>query len=253
VVGDLPLFMQDEKIANSLEETVNCVPKGCEVFIFGGTTRNAVFYSLFKEKHPQRDYDLIYLGNEREQFSQCLRKEKDFEFGKIRRDNQTVFRQALEEEPELYSGYIYLDVHYAQQKEILAALKHTCNFTISSFALNLNQINSPDWQEQLVHLPQAWKDMKNKQLRLNPFIQEIPSTTLFTCLRFMSLGYKPPGEEEVERMVSALSTIPSREKFERNVDKVVDYVGGEEKARQLADQLGIERDIFDFETVKGPD
>lgn len=46
-------------------------------------------------------------------------------------------------------------------------------------------------------------------------------------------------------MISALSRVPSHQKFRRNVDKVFDYVGGEEKARELADQLGVKKDIFD--------
>ena len=72
---------------------------------------------------------------------------------------------------------------------------------------------------------------------------------LFACLRFMSVGFKPPSKDEVELL---LRQLPELEKwrFERNIKKVFGYVGGERKARQLIKSLGIKIDIFNQKKLR---
>lgn len=65
----------------------------------------------------------------------------------------------------------------------------------------------------------------------------------------MSAGFTPPSKEEVDVLLHELPRI-EHARFERNVKKVYDYVGGEEKARSLVKSLGINIDVFDEETVK---
>lgn len=247
---ELPFFMEDKRIAESLKKVNGCVPDNCELFLTGGTTRNAVYYSMFGEKLTQRDYDMNFIGKGWKEFSECLRFEKGFEYGKIKREHQIVFRKPLVENAEPYEDYIYLDVHFYEDRDIKEIIEKEINFSISSFCLNIKFINESEWKENLISLPKAFEDIREKRLRLNPHNEDLYEKTLFSCVRYMSLGFKAPPRDQVKRMFSALKKIESKEEFERGKKKVFDYVGGRERAIELAKELEIEKDIFNFEAIK---
>lgn len=68
-------------------------------------------------------------------------------------------------------------------------------------------------------------------------------------LRFMSVGFSAPSKEEINLLLKQLPNL-EHARFERNVKKIWDYVGGEEKARKMVKDLGIDVDVFSEEEVK---
>ena len=243
----LPLFMRREGVAPIIAEAIAAIPKGTNVYVTGGAARNAVYYNAFKKKLPQRDYDLLVVGD-MQAYVRNLRK-KGFIYGKIRRKHTIVVKKRRVPHPvDPLDDYVYLDLYVAPQFSSLQEnIRFGANFTINQFAFPLAASTSPAWRKRIVTLPGAIRDMKAKQLRLSESLKHHPGD-LFACLRFMSQGFKPPSKNEVGVLLEAFARFePWR--YPRNVKKVFRYVGGEEKARHLAKKLGITHDIFSYETV----
>ena len=242
--SDLPIFMHDPATNKILKEAASAIPKGTKTYIVGGTIRNAVYYRLFHKRLPQRDYDMVSIGN-REKFVKNLRA-LGFTYGfLIRKDTITLKKKRVKKPKHQFKDYVILDIHFSK-KSILKNLKENSNFTVNGFALSLKHVASKNWHKKLITLPNALKDLKNKQLRVNIIAHP---ANLFACLRFMSKGFKPPSKKEIKELLKALGKLP-KYKYKRNINKVFSYVGGEKKARQLAKKLGIKEDIFDFETIR---
>ncbi len=245
----LPVFMQDPKTNEILKEAAEAVPKGSKAYLVGGSGRNAVYYFLFRKKLPQRDYDVLFIGD-RKQFVKNLRA-RGFIYGFIRRKHEVVLKKKIVEKPKHhYLDFVVLDIHFPkkedEKKSVLQNLKENAGFTINGFVIPLKDVASKNWREKVIALPNALRDLKNKQLRVNVISHP---ANLYACLRFMSQGFLAPTEKEVMELLPALGRLP-KYKFERNRKKIFDYVGGEEKARRLARKLGVKQDIFDFETIK---
>ena len=243
-ISDLPVFMHDPATNKILKEAASAIPKGTKVYFVGGAARNAVYYRLFHKKMPQRDYDMVSIGN-REKFIKNLRS-MGFTYGfLIRKDTITMKKKRMKKPKDQFADYVFLDIHFSK-KSIRKNLKEVTGFTINGFALALKDVASKDWYKKIIAIPTALKDLKNKKLHVNALSHP---AMLYACLRFMSKGFKPPSKKEVKQLLKALGKLP-KYKFKRNVQKVFSYVGGEKKARQLAKKLGIKIDIFDFETIK---
>ena len=241
----LPVFMQDSKTSAILKEAKSSVPPNTEVYMVGGAVRNAVYFRLFGKELPQRDYDLVLVGD-MNGFISNLRS-RGFVYSRIRRKNQIVLKKKKVQKPvHEYKDYIFLDIHLSKERDILKSLRDNSNFTINGFALPLNEIDSEDWYKKLISLPAAVRDLKNKKLRINSIKHP---AVLFACIRFMSIGFEPPPKKEVKQLLEALSSIEKR-RYERNIKKLFNYVGGEKEARRLAGRLGIRENIFDFDTVR---
>ena len=88
--------------------------------------------------------------------------------------------------------------------------------------------------------------MKNKQLRINA--NNHPAN-LFSCIRFMSQGFKQPSKKEINSLLLKLGDF-EKWRYPRNIQKLYDYVGGEKEARKLVKKLGIKQNIFDYKEVR---
>ncbi|MFH1188159.1 MAG: hypothetical protein V1688_04875 [bacterium] len=241
----LPIFAQDPKTLEILKEAKSAIPKNTKVYLVGGAARNALYFKLFKEELPQRDYDILLVGD-KDAFVKNLRA-RGFVYGKIRKKHEITLKKKKISKPQhQFKDYVFLDMHIADEKSILKNLEDNANFTINGFALSLKDINSENWHKKVVSLPCALQDLKNKQLRVN--VIKHPAN-LFACLRFMSKGFKPPSKKEVKELLSALGSLEVW-RYERNIKKLFNYVGGEKEARRLIKKLGIKEDVFDFEVIK---
>lgn len=240
----LPFFMQDSQVKPILQEVIDSIPKGTKLYLIGGVARNAVYYQFFSDLLPQRDYDLILIGD-KNKFIKNLEK-RGFEFGKIRREGEVVLMKPKFPGATELSDHVVLDIYIPPEKDILRNLKENANFTISGFALPVNSFNSPNWFSKIIALPRSFKDLRSKQLRVNS--SNYP-TNIFACLRFMSQGFNPPPPGEVRELLQSLGSIGEGH-FNRAVQKVFDYVGGEERARELMQELGIKGDLFNYQWIR---
>ncbi len=240
-------FSREGKIAEILSEVISAIPKHSQVWVIGGAARNAVYFEIFKKNLPQRDFDLVYVGNV-DKFVNNLRK-KRFRFGRIRRKEEVVLRKKLVDKPKTTAEYLFLDIHMSNEKSIIKNLEQNAAFTLNGFAIPLKKYLSKNLLAHTKSLPHALGDIKKKQLRLNPTGYKGHPGNLFACLRFMSAGFKAPKKEEVALLLKELPRLEEW-RFERNVQKAFTYVGGEKKARSLVRFLGIKYDVFSFTALK---
>lgn len=241
------IFTKEGKTAEILKEVIASIPSKTKVYVVGGAARNAVYYELFKKPFPQRDYDLLFVGN-LNKFIKNLQSH-GFVYGKIRRKNEVVMKKKMIPNPESVVDYVVLDIHRSRESNVLNNLKLNSAFTINGFAIPLSNYLSKDVKKFLVALPKAVSDLKDRRLRVNTHGYKKHPANLFACLRFISIGFALPNKKEVRLLLDQLPNLKKR-RFEKNVKKIFGYVGGENKARRLAKQLGIKIDIFDFKRLK---
>lgn len=241
------VFTKEGRTAEILKEVIVSIPSKTKVYVVGGAARNSIYYDLFKKPLPQRDHDLLLVGD-LDKFVKTLRNHK-FIYGKIRRKNEIVLKKKLIPNPKSITDYIVLDIHRSHESNILNNLKSNSAFTINGFAILLRNYLSKNIKKSLVVLPGAINDLKNHRLRLNISGYKRHPGNLFSCLRFMSIGFTPPNKKEIELLLEQLPKLEEW-RFERNVKKVFGYTGGEKKARQLTKRLGVEIDIFNFKKLK---
>jgi len=241
----LPLFLHDEKTNEIFRIIVAAIPKGTKAYLVGGAIRNAIYYKYFKQELPQRDYDILLIGDH-VGFIRNLRQ-NGFVFGKIKRKHEVVVKMKRIPKPiHIHNDYLYLDIHISEEKSVLKNLVENSNFTINGSTISLKDIFKEDWFDKLISLPGALADLKNKRLKLK---QLSHPANLFACLRFMSLGFKQPKQAEIDLLLKSLSGL-NKSRYGRNVKKLFGYVGGEEKAKNLLKKLKIMQNIFDFKIVK---
>ena len=142
-----------------------------------------------------------------------------------------------------------MDIHRSHESNILKNLKLSSAFTINGFAIPLRQYLSKNIKKFLIALPGAEKDLKSHRLKLNITGYDKHPGNLYSCLRFMSIGFTPPDKKEIKLLLNQLPKLEDW-RFERNVEKVFRYVGGEKKARRLVKRLGIKIDVFSFKKLK---
>jgi len=241
----LPLFLHDEKTNEIFKIVTSSIPRGARAYLVGGAIRNAIYFKYFKEELPRRDFDIMLIGD-KDGFVKNLRR-NGFVYGKIKRKYEVVVKMKTIPKPiHIYNDYLYLDIHISKEKSPLKNLAQNSNFTINGSTISLKDIFREDWFDKLISLPGALIDLKNKQLRLN---QLSHPANLFACMRFMSLGFKRPKPAEIDLLLKILGDL-ERPRYEKNIKKLFDYVGGDEHARKLFKKLKIEQDIFDLEVVK---
>ncbi len=129
-------------------------------------------------------------------------------------------------------------------------LRNHVGLTVNGFALSFRDITAPNWIDKLITLPGALEDLRAKQLRVNREGYKDQAANFFACLRFMSAGFNPPPADEVQLLLNELPRV-EHERYENNVQKVYNYVGGEQRARELVRSLDIDIDVFDEDVVKG--
>jgi len=242
------LFTKEGGIAEILKEVIASIPAKTEVYLIGGGARNTLYFDFFKKLLPQRDYDLLLIGN-LGKFVNNLRRDYKFIYGKIRKKDEIVLKKKLVPDPQSVTDYLVLDIHRSHEKNVLKNLEKNSAFTINGFAIPLQHYFSEDFKKYLVELPGAIKDLKNRHLVLNVEGYKGHPGNLFACLRLMSTGFTPPNKESVALLLKQLSKL-EKYRFERNVKKVFEYTGGEKRARQLAKSLGVKINIFNFQRLK---
>jgi len=241
-----PIFLHNKKVYEIFKEIAKSVPKNSQLFLVGGALRNSIFYHFFKKRLRQRDYDLVFMGN-RKRFIDNLKKLK-FTYGKLRRKNQVVLKKRKVDNPGNIQDYVVLDVSFYPKENINKILRKKVNFTVNGFALNIKNVFNKNWVKKLIKLPLAITDIKSKQLRLNPEKNTFWGTEIYACIRFMSAGFKKPSKNEIETLYQIMEKIP-KYKFKRNKKKVFEYVGGKEKAKKIVKKMGLNKDVFSFNTI----
>ncbi len=240
----LPLFLHNEKDNEIFQIVVSCIPKNTKIYLVGGAIRNAIYYKYFKKILPQRDFDMLLVGDFYN-FIKNLRA-SGFIYGKIRRKEMVVLKIKRVPKPEdIFRDYLYLDICSSKEKTPKKIASNS-NFTINGSMILLKNIFKENWFEKIISSPGSLQDLKNKKLKVNNISHP---ANLFACLRFMHLGFKQPTKEDVDLLLKNLGTI-EKWRYPRNIKKLFSYVGGEKNARKLAKKLGIKQDIFDFKIVK---
>lgn len=230
---NLPVFMNDGRVAQALGEAKRSIPKGSQAYLYGGAVRNAVYFEMFGEKLPQRDYDLLFVGDIAA-FVRNLRK-RGFAYGKVRKSWKVVMKKG---------EYVALDTVIKHDSNMRRLLIGRANFTINGFAFSLRFVDSPKWRRHVLAVPGARRDLKRRRLVLN----QVYAISIFACLRFMSQGFRAPSQKEVAAMLESLKTI-EKVRHSYDVQKTYDYCG-KRQAHELARRLGAGRAIFDFSKIK---
>lgn len=241
---NLPIFLKDSKVREILKDTAESIPDGSQLYLHGGAARNAVYYRFFGEELPQRDFDLLLIGDKDAFATNVLAR--GFVRGKKNAETGATFKKPNIEHPsEDFADWVYLDVVYRNDTTIEESLKQKANFTINGSAINLRDLENPGWFEEIIVLPETLEDLRSKRLRTN---SRYPAN-IYACVRFVSVGFTPPPRHELDWMIEDLRTI-EEEKFGQNAEKVIRYVGSADTVRKIVRQLGISVDILDFNSIK---
>jgi len=244
------VFLKDKKIKKAFEEIVDCIVPNSEIYLVSGSVRNSIYYKFFQKKLPQRDFDAVVIWNPHT-FINNLKNKWWSDDNKIKKTNWIILHKAkqwIKDTKHNFKNYVFLDLIFSKPKRrIRSNLRNNANFTLNWWAINLKDIFSKDRFEKLIILPLTIEDIKNKTIRLNNK-HNCDWTNIFACIRFMSQWFKKPKKEETNLMLKAMKSL-SKERFERNIPKLFDYVGWENNARKLLKKLWITKDIFNYETV----
>lgn len=251
--GHLMLNFNSSEAAHALCEVIVNLPEGVEVYVIGGSIRNALFKMMHGTTLAQRDYDQVVTKGFAV-YAQYLAslgyEERPYP---SRQDEQVVYCKALNkkaEQGDSYVNWLVFDMHAADGTTIEENIRHSVAFTINGCAVQARDLYTARWQDAVIQvLPTALEDIRHKRLRLNKDGYRQAASSFYAMLRFMSVGFSAPPPEEVRLLLKELPRL-EHARFERNVKKVWDYVGGEAKARTLVKDLGIDVDVFDEDVVK---
>ncbi|MBU1988485.1 MAG: hypothetical protein KKD94_03330, partial [Nanoarchaeota archaeon] len=174
-----------------------------------------------------------------------LRK-KGFVYGKLNRKNERVVKKRKSTGAKELKDFVFIDIHFSAEKNILKSLQKNANFTINGFALPLEKVFSGDWYKSIISVKNAEKDIRNRQISVNAYIHP---AQLYACVRFVSHGFKPPTEKEAEGPFHLLKKL-RKNQLKRNLRKVFEQTGGKMKARKIAKRMGIKEDIFSLKVIK---
>lgn len=231
--------MQKARDAEILIEAIEAIPKKTKVYLTGGSLRNAIYYSIFKERLPNRDFDILVLGDFKG-YARNLRAQ-GFTYGKIRRKNQVVLlKKRIAKPKDRLRDNLFLDIKLSQGKSIRDNLREKVNFTINGSAILLQDITQKTWLKQVITLPSTLSDIKRKRLVLN---KASHPADLFAAMRFMSQGFRKPSKETVLILKERLKHLP-KQKWERNLNKLFSYVGGNKQASKLLKELDLNNKIL---------
>ena len=250
--GLLQLKYNTKEAELEFRRVMTNLPEEVELYIVGGSVRNSLIREFHGQDLIQRDYDQVITKGTKsyEKYLESLGfKENPYP---SHQDTQTVYNKVLVQgEPNWdYDDYIVFDMHTMDGTNIAYNIENFVAFTINGCAIMAQDVLTKPWKDALVEvLPGSIQDIKNKLLRLNlDGYREMPSN-FYAMLRFMSVGFSAPSPEEVRMLLKELPNL-EHARFERNVKKIWEYVGGEYKARELVRSLSIDVDVFDEEAVK---
>jgi len=245
----LPIDFKDERGQKVFEEVIKNLPDDVEVYLIAGSLRNAIDrYFHNDSKLEQRDYDqIVTKGGEK---YLAYLKSLGFYDGRIQRPTQKVLIKSFvgNEDPEDFTNNLIFDVHLMDGTNAIDNLKKYVGLTVNGNAISFRDIFSESWQDILVSLPGALQAIEKKQLRLNQEGYKHQAANLFSVIRFVYNGYTPPTKDELMQLVQELPRVED-DRYVKNVQKVYKYVGGEDNARRICKQIGIDFDVFDKQVV----
>jgi hypothetical protein len=249
----LELNYNSAEAEQALRKVVAGLPQTTEVYLIGGAVRNSLFRMFHGTVLTQRDYDQVITKGSQTYGDYLASLGYRARPYPSRQDEQIVYSKALNEHAQngdSYVNWLVFDMHTMDGTTIEWNIKNNAAFTINGCAVNVRDLYTKPWQDAVIQvLATAVQDITDKRLVLNRSGYQYMASNFYAMLRFMSVGFSAPTSEEVQLLFKELPNL-EHARFERNVKKVWDYVGGEDKARSLVKSLGIDVDVFDEEAVK---
>lgn len=245
----LPIDFKDERGRKVFEDVINNLPEDVVVYLIAGSLRNAIDRHFHSDsKLEQRDYDQIVTKGSDKYLAYL--KSLDFYDGRIQRPTQKVLIKSFvgNKDPEDFANNLVFDIHLMDGTNALDNLKNHVGLTVNGNAISIRDIFSNDWRDKLISLPGALQSIEKKQLQLNPEGYKHQAANLFSVIRFVYNGYEPPRKEDLMLLVQELPRVED-DRYEKNVQKVYKYVGGEDNARNILREIGIDFDVFDKQAV----
>lgn len=243
--NNLPIFLKNDSTKTIFEMVKKLIPENTEVYIFGGSIRNALYFEFFKEEMTQRDYDCIVIGDG-ELFAKNL-VEVGFVFGSKNSDKDKILKIARNQNPvHIYNDWLYLDCKiFPSGSDIKSILEKISDLTISGVALNVKDVDSLNWRTKIISIDNAVKDIEERQLR----VVNAYSSSIYKIIRLIHKGFKPPISKEIKKVIEELKNI-SETTHLRHEKKTIEYIGNKEEITEIAKRLGIDFDVLDFSEIK---
>ncbi|MGK2896243.1 MAG: hypothetical protein ACSLEY_01385 [Candidatus Saccharimonadales bacterium] len=244
------IFFYSDAAKDAVQSVIQSLPDGVEVYLVGGAIRNALVKKYHDETWVQRDYDQAITSGSSQYLAQL--EQLGFSQGGISNIEHIVMVKPLKADGQVgsYEDNIVFDMHTVDGTTIEDNLKYSTALSINGFALPLRNIFDEDWEDKLIQLPGALESIKNKQINLNQEGYTSESNYFFALLRFMGAGFAAPRHDDVIKLLKVTADIEP-DRYARNVTKLVNYVGGEDRVREIVNSLGIENlDIFDEQSTK---
>lgn len=231
-------------------DVVENLPENIEIYLVGGALRNAYVYKYHGEQWLQRDYDQIVISGSEEYLTYL--ESKGFKKGGMDKPTQRIMVKALKEDgAEIsYVDNLVFDIHMVDGTTVEDNLAHDTGLLINGFAVNMRDIFKNDCLDRVISLDGAEQCIQDKQIKINQIGYRAEANHFFACLRFMGAGFKAPPKSEAIQLLLELPRMES-ERYQRNLQKLKDYVGGEGKAKSLVEAaIGPGIDIFDEQDAK---
>ena len=233
-----------------MRNVISNLPDSVEVYLVGGAIRNALVKKYHGETWVQRDYDQAITSGSPRYLAQL--EQLGFSRGSIDTAEHIVMAKPLKEDGKehSYDDNLVFDMHTVDGTTIEDNLKYSTALSINGFALSLRHVFDEGWEDKLIQLPGALDSIKNKQINVNQDGYTSETNYFFALLRFMGAGFTAPGRDDVIKLLKVTADLES-DRYARNITKLVNYVGGEARVREIVDGLGIEGlDIFDEQSTK---
>lgn len=245
----LPIDFKNERGQKVFEEVIKNLPDDVEVYLIAGSIRNAIDRYFHNDSTlGQRDYDqIVTKGGEK---YLAYLKSLGFYDGRIQRPTQKVLIKSFvgNEDPEDFTNNLVFDIHLMDDTTALENLREHVGLTVNGNAISIRDIFTESWQDKLVSLPGALQAIEKRQLKINNQGYKYQAANLFSVIRFVYNGYTPPTKDELMELVKELPRVED-DRYKKNVQKVYTYVGGEDNARTICKQIGIDFDVFDKQVV----
>ena len=245
-----PIYFHSDRARLEMFEVVQNLPSGVEVYLVGGALRNALISKYHDETWQQRDYDQIVTKNSDEYLSYLY--DRGFTDGTLQSSTQRVIAKPVVEGGKLisYEDNIVFDIHTLDGTSVEDNLRYKSGLLVNGFALSLRDVFTPDWEDALIQLPGALDCIRTKQIRINQDGFASEANNFFACMRFIGAGFSAPPRDEITKLLLQLPEL-GHERYQRNLEKLSNYVGGESQARRIIEAaIGSDIDIFDEASAK---
>jgi len=245
----LPIDFKGERGRKVFEVVIKNLPEEVEVYLIAGCLRNAIDRYFHEDsKLEQRDYDQIVTKGSGEYLAYL--KSLGFYDGRIQRPTHKVFIKSFvdNEDPDDFANNLVFDIHLMDGTNAIDNLRKHVGLTVNGNAISIRDIFSNDWQNKLISLPGALQSIEERRLKLNHEGYKHQAANLFSVIRFVYNGYAPPTREDLMLLNQELPRVED-DRYDKNVQKVFKYVGGEDSARKICREIGIDIDVFDKQAV----